>query len=94
MPVGPEESALRSASPELSELTIYFRNKYGGTASRHVRKLYRMYLDYPTDALVKAVKTALEFKMFDLQRIERMVLKHIAGDFFRIQSEPEDTNYE
>ena len=65
---------------------------------RSVRILHRMYLDYPTDALISATRTALGYGMFDLKRIEKMVLQTIAGDFFRLPTDgtvgatPEDDN--
>ncbi len=48
-------------------------------------------LDYPTDAVVAAVRRALEFGLVDLPRIEQMVLKRMAGDFFRLPT-PEDAD--
>ncbi|HLT36136.1 MAG TPA: hypothetical protein VK034_07615, partial [Enhygromyxa sp.] len=51
---------------------------------RKVRQLRRMYLEYPTDVLVAAVDDALGFDLYDLDRIEKMVLQRIQGDFFRL----------
>jgi hypothetical protein len=43
-----------------------------------------MYLDYPTKPLCDAVAQAQRYGLIDLARIEKMVLRRIAGDFFRI----------
>ena len=43
-----------------------------------------MYLDYPADALKKAAAEALCHGLFDTSRIERMVLRTIAGKFFQL----------
>lgn len=43
-----------------------------------------MYLDYPADALKKAAAAALCHGLFDTSRIERMVLRTIAGEFFQL----------
>jgi len=87
----PEERVLRAASPELAALVDALRRHHGGRAVRTVRQLHRIYLEYPTEPVVHAVARALEFGLVDLVRIERMVLKQIAGDFFRLPK-PEDNH--
>ena len=47
-----------------------------------------MYLDYPTDALRKAAAAALCHGLFDTSRIERMVLRNLAGEFFQLPLMP------
>ncbi len=84
-----EEAVLRAAGPELATLVDALRVRHGGRAVRAMRQLHRIYLDYPTEAVVAAVRRALEFGLVDLHRIEQMVLKRIAGDFFRLPT-PED----
>lgn len=84
LPASPEEKALRQAAPELGKLVDILKRKKPGRPLRHIRKLYRMFIDYPTETLCKAVTAALNHGLFDLGRIERMVLRSIAGDFFRL----------
>lgn len=86
----PQEEVLRAAAPELSVLVDALRKKHGGRAAKAVRRLHRIYLDYPTEVVVVAVRRALEFGLLDLQRIERMVLRQAAGDFFRLPTTEED----
>ena len=86
----PQEAVLRAAAPELAVLVDALRKRHGGRAVRAVRRLHRIYLDYPTEAVVAAVDRALEFGLLDLNRIERMVLKQVAGDFFRLPIPSED----
>jgi hypothetical protein len=83
-PVLPEEKTLRAAAPELDELITRLRKQSHGKPLWQIRKLYRFYLDYPTDCLRQAVRRALQFGLTDLDRIERMTLRQIAGDFFRL----------
>jgi len=83
-PVLPEEKTLRAAAPELDTFVTLIRKQGRGRPLRHIRKLYRFYIDYPTDALVKAVTRALEYGLTDLDRIENMTLRNIAGDYFRL----------
>ncbi len=53
-----------------------------------MRQLHRLYFDYPLPVLEKAVAAALEYGLIELGRIERLVLRHVAGEFFRF---PPDT---
>lgn len=86
----PEESALRAAAPEISVLVDRLRVHHGGRAVRPIRRLHRMFLDYPTESLVAGVRSALEYGLLDVERIERIVLKRISGDFFRQPTEGSD----
>ena len=83
-PVLPEEKTLRAAAPELDKLVTAIRKEGRGRPLSHIRRLYRFYLDYPTGALCKAVRRALEYGLTNLERIERMTLRNVAGDYFRL----------
>jgi hypothetical protein len=66
------------------------QRRYGGRAVKAVRQLHRIWRDYPTEAVREAVSVALEHGLLDLGRIEKMVLKRIAGDLFRLPITPEE----
>ena len=85
-----EERLLRSQGPAIEALIDALRRQHGGRAVRAMRQLHRMWRDYPTEAVETAVAEALEYELTDLARIERMVLRRIAGDFFRIPIDPEE----
>jgi hypothetical protein len=53
-----------------------------GRAVRALRRLLTMAQDYPREPFLAAVATALAYGLFDLDRLDRMVLKHIAKDYF------------
>ena len=84
LPPLPEEATLRGVSATLAALLDRLRVYHGGQAARSVRQLHRMYFDYPLPALEKAVGAALEYGLIDLGRIERLVLRNVAGEFFRL----------
>ena len=90
LPPMPEEAVLSAGAPELSAMAARLRLRGGKWAVRSLRRLHRMYLDYPTEPLCTAVSSALEHGLYDVERIERMVLRAIAGEFFRIHLEGED----
>lgn len=79
-----EERELRAAGKELSALVDALKKKRGSRPARAIRRVHRMYIDYPEESLRTAVRQALEYGMLDLERIERMVLRNVAGDFFQL----------
>ena len=81
----PEEVVLRAADPALGALVEALRKRHGGQAARAVRQLHQLYLDYPTEAVVDGVRTALDYGLLQVSRIERIVLRRIAGDYFQLQ---------
>lgn len=84
LPQLPEEKTLLCAAPQLASLCTALRKRHGGRAVRPLRRLHRMYLDYPTEPLCAAVSEAMRYGLIDLERIETMVLRRVAGDFFRL----------
>ena len=90
LPPSDEEKLLRTIAPEFGELIARLRKRHGGQALKAVKKAHKMYLDYDTSTLLSAIRRALDHDLCNLERIERMVLREIAGDFFRIEIESDD----
>ena len=86
-----EEVELKAAGAEFGELLERLHAAHG-RAIRHIRSLHRLYLDYPTDALRKAIAHALGYGLIDLGRLEKLLLKQIAGDYFRLTPPRDDDN--
>lgn len=80
----PEETTLRAQGAEFTALVEALRRLHGGRASRPLRRLHRLFLDYPTAPLRATLAEALRFGLTDLGRIERMVLRRLHGEFFRL----------
>jgi len=85
-----EEEELKTAGLEFVDLITALRAHHGGRIGHAIRILHRLYLDYPTDALRKTIRRALPFGLIDLARLERMLLKQIAGDYFRLLPPDDD----
>jgi hypothetical protein len=83
-PPSHEEQVLRGVDPALGRLVDAFKKRNGGRAMKAVRRLYRLYIDYPTEAVVLVVRDVERYGLTDLARIEKLVLTHIAGEFFRL----------
>lgn len=86
----PEEGALRAAG--LGDLVDVLRKQHGGRAVQPIRRLYRLFVDYPEAELKGAVAIAMEHGLTDVRRIERIVLRQIRSEFFRLPTdlEPDD----
>lgn len=76
-----EEQLLRIA-PELGDYVANLKKHVPGRGLRDVRRLMRMVSDYPRAPLVAAVRSAASHGLYDLERVERMVLRALKHDFF------------
>jgi Helix-turn-helix domain of resolvase len=54
-----------------------------------LRQLLRMVREYPREPLVAAVAEAARYGLYDLDRLERMILRRIARDYFPLNNDPE-----
>jgi transposase len=80
----PEETVLRAAGAEFAELVTRLKSLHAGRAVRALRRLHRLFLDYPTEPLRRCLREALSYGLTDLDRIERMLLRVLSGEFFRL----------
>jgi predicted transcriptional regulator len=76
-----EQQLLEMGSP-LQEYAAALKKHSAGRGTLALRRLLAIYRDYPKDALTKAVATALQYGLFDLGRLERLILRTIAKDYF------------
>jgi predicted transcriptional regulator len=76
-----EEKRLVERMPESAAYIARLR-KRGRGSTRDLRWLLRMIDDYPESAMRGAMRDACHYGMTDLDRLERMVLRRIARDFF------------
>jgi len=84
LPALPEETVLSNAGAPFEALIQKLKNNSNKRHVTSVRRLYRMFLDYPTPVMLKTIERALEYGLTDLDRIERMILKAVASEFFRL----------
>ncbi len=89
--VPPEEQELLLAQPALAPYVATLKKHASGRGTLALRRLLKMVRDYPQGPLLTAVSRATEYGLFDLDRLERMVLKQIATDYFVLPTEDKDT---
>jgi transposase len=80
--VPPEERAILEAAPSIAGYLTGLKQRERGRGTLALRKLLRMLREYPREAFLAALATATEYGLFDLDRVERLVLRNVARDFF------------
>jgi hypothetical protein len=88
-PMLPEEAVVRRAAPELAALCDQLK-AYRHSRTLAIRRLHRLYMEYPLEPLVGAVGRALAHGLVDLERIETMVLRALAKEVFRLPVQPDE----
>jgi transposase len=82
-----EQQRLLERAPE-TQAYIALLKKRGRGSVRDLRSLLRMLDDYPRDAFCTAIDEATQYGMVDLDRLQRMILRRIARDFFPPPTDP------
>jgi len=80
----PEQVEIVTIEPRLETYTVNLAQHAHGRGVRAMQRLVRMLREYPRMPLLKAVDEACKFGMYDLDRLERMVLRRIAVDYFPV----------
>jgi hypothetical protein len=81
----PEEPLLIGHHPSLDRYAAALKQRGGnGWGRRALRRLLELKRTYPSEPFLAAVDQALHYGLFDLGRLEALILKHVAGDFFAL----------
>jgi hypothetical protein len=78
----PEEQAILQAAPEIADYVAALKQHSRKLVTLALRQLLRMVREYPHEALVPAVREAGHYGLYDLDRLERMVLRRVAREYF------------
>jgi hypothetical protein len=76
----PEERELTAKGAEVTDYVALLKKR--GRSLRVLRRLLGMIRDYPREPLLAAIRIATHYGLDDMERLESLVLRHIAGDFF------------
>ena len=85
-----EELILARLFPELIEYVEDLKKNGKKLITPALRQLLRMAREYPREPFIAAVTEAAHFGLYDLDRVERMVIRRIASDFFRLVDDEHD----
>jgi len=86
----PEEKLLLETLPEVAEYLQALKKRSPGHATLALRRLLQLVNDYPRAPLLDALRTALAYGLFDLERVERMILRQLAREYFQINPDRPD----
>jgi hypothetical protein len=80
----PEEKMLEKIVPEISDYVTALKKHTRKTLALALRQLLRMAREYPRDPFLSAVAEAAHYGLYDLDRLERMILRRIASEYFQL----------
>src|ERR1022692_4179783 len=89
----PEEQALLQAAPEIAGYVTALQQKGRKVVALALRQLLRLLQKYPREPFLAAVREAAQYGLYDLDRLERMILRRVARDYFLLldtDSDPHD----
>jgi hypothetical protein len=89
----PEEQALLQAAPEIAGYVTALQQKGRKVVALALRQLLRLLQEYPREPFLAAVREAAQYGLYDLDRLERMILRRVARDYFLLldtDSDPHD----
>jgi hypothetical protein len=88
-----EERQLRGQSELLDRYISGLKQRSPGRGVSRLRRLLAMRRSYPPQAFIAAVETALQYGLYDLHRLEHLILERVAGDFFHIDPDDEESEF-
>jgi hypothetical protein len=86
----PEEHLLAHAEPPLPAYAAALKQRAAGRGTLALRRLLTLSREYPCAAVHQAVTLALQYGLFDLDRLERLILRVIAKEYFRLTDQEEE----
>ena len=85
-----EERQLVSVLPGIATYLSALKKRGHGAPRLLLRRLLRMAREYPHEALLPALEDAARYGLYDLDRLERLVLKRIQSEYFRLREDDDE----
>jgi hypothetical protein len=86
----PEENAILTAAPELADYVAALKQRGRKVITLALRQLLRFVREYPRQPLLGAVEEAARYGLYDLDRLERMILRRVTREYFLLEEPSED----
>jgi transposase len=84
-----EQQTILQLAPELARYLTALQQHGRQSFVFALRQLLGLIRDYPRDAVVPAIDEAARYGLYDMDRIERMILRRLAHDFFLLDTRKE-----
>jgi hypothetical protein len=78
----PDEQTIVQTAPQLAEYVVALKQRGHKVVGVALRQLLRMVREYPREPLLAAIQEAARYGLYDLDRLERMILRRITRDYF------------
>jgi hypothetical protein len=88
----PEEKAIVEAAPETALYVAALKQKSRKVVALALRQLLRLLREYPRESFLAAVQEAARYGLYDLDRLERMILRRVARDYFLLLDTDTDSH--
>ena len=88
----PEKQAILAAAPQIADYVSALEKRSRKVIALALRQLLRMVREYPRGPLLAAVREAAHYGLYDLDRLERMILRRVAREYFVLESSDETTD--
>jgi hypothetical protein len=89
--LAPEETEMLQLEPRVASYLKALKQHIGDRRAP-LRRLLSMLQEYPREAFLSALAQAERYRLFDLDRLEKMVLRQIADEYFVLALEPESSD--
>jgi len=86
----PEERAILGVAPEIAPYVESLKRKGRKVVTLLLRHLLRMLREYPREPFLGAIAEAAQYGLYDLDRVERMILRRVSRDFFLLEGNHND----
>ena len=88
----PEEKAIVEAAPDTALYVAALKQKSRKVVALALRQLLRLLREYPREPFLAAVEEAARYGLYDLDRLERMILRRVARDYFLLLDPDTDSH--
>ncbi len=79
------EAELRGHCPFLDQYVSALKKHVRGSGHRQLNRLLNLKRMYPKEAFFSALKKAEHYGLYDLNRLEGLIIKSVAGDYFNLE---------
>jgi transposase len=86
----PDEQTILNAAPEIAPYVENLKRKGRKVTGLALRQLLRMLREYPREPFLEAIAEAAQYGLYDLDRVERMILRRVQRDFFLLEGNNDD----
>jgi transposase len=89
---GREEKILREIAPELAPYIEALKAKGKKQMTLALRQLLRMVREYPKEPLQAAIERAYHYGLYDLDRVESLLIRLVADEYFQLNPDDGETD--